>query len=125
MRQRKYGNRKVELDGIWFDSQKEADRYAELKLMERGKIITNLQVQPSFEIQPAFEKNGIKYRAIKYIADFSYINEKGEPVVEDVKAKPQKNYYGKVIYSGETEVFKIKRKMFEYTHPNIQLTVVT
>jgi len=106
----KYKNKKTTLDGIRFDSRKEANRYAELKLLERGGVITNLQTQPCFELQPKFEKNGEKYRAIKYCADFSYM-ENGKPVVEDVKGK-------------ETDVFKLKHKMFEYINPTVTLTII-
>lgn len=49
----KYGNRKVALDGITFDSKKEAQRYTELKLLEKAGKITGLQLQREFELIPA------------------------------------------------------------------------
>ena len=102
----KYNAKKTELDGITFDSKLEANRYAELKLMERAGVIQQLQLQPKFTLQEAFEKDGKKYRAITYIADFMYFdNEKRQWVVEDAKGV-------------ETEVFKIKRKLFEYKFRN-------
>lgn len=102
----KYNAKKTELDGITFDSRLEANRYCELKIMERTGLIQKLQLQPKFVLQEAFEKNGKKYREISYIADFMYFdNEKRQWVVEDAKGI-------------ETEVFKIKRKLFEYKFGN-------
>lgn len=67
-----------------FDSAKEAQRYRELKLLERAKKISNLELQPRFLLQESFRKNGKTYRKIEYVADFKYI-EKGKTIVEDVK----------------------------------------
>lgn len=83
----KYNARKITLDGIEFDSRKEANRYAELKVMERAGIIRNLQLQEEFELIPRCGKE----RPAKYHSDFSYINvETGEKVVEDVKSRATK-----------------------------------
>ena len=49
----KYGNRKAVIDGITFDSKKEAQRYTELKLLEKAGKITGLQLQREFELIPA------------------------------------------------------------------------
>ena len=68
----KYGNRKVVIDGIEFMSQKEGNRYCELKLLQRAGEISNLRLQPKFILQEGFKKNGKTYQAITYIADFSY-----------------------------------------------------
>ena len=57
---RKYQNHKTVIDGIAFDSKLEANRYAELKVLEKAGIISQLQLQPSFELIPAFTKNGNK-----------------------------------------------------------------
>ena len=46
----KYKNVKTTVDGIAFDSQKEARRYADLKLMHRAGAITDLTLQPKFDI---------------------------------------------------------------------------
>lgn len=105
----KYGNRKTEINGITFDSRLEASRYYELCLLEKAGVIKDLRVQPKYKLIPSFKKNGKTYRAINYIADFSYFdNEKGMQVVEDTKGY-------------ETEVFKIKKKLFEYFYPNLTL----
>lgn len=96
----KYKNVKVNIDGIKFDSKAESERYAGLKLLEKAGLISNLQLQPKFELQSKFRHNGKTELAIYYIADFSY-QDKSEVkiIVEDVKGV-------------ETDVFKLKRKMF-------------
>lgn len=106
----KYGNRKTVIDGVTFDSKAEAERYEELKLLERAGIIRDLQLQPKFTLIPTFRKNGKTFRGITYVADFSYI-ENGQKIVEDVKGF-------------KTDVYKIKRKLFEYTYRDITLTEV-
>lgn len=98
-RKSKYRAEKMELDGILFDSKKEAERYSELKMLERANLITNLELQPKFLLQEKFEYNGKVIRKIEYIADFKYIDEKGNTVVEDVKGL-------------KTDVYNIKKKLF-------------
>ena len=88
-----------------YDSKKEANRAYELKMLERGGIISNLQEQVKFIIQPKFKHNGKAEREISYIADFVYAKD-GSQVVEDVKGF-------------KTDVYKIKRKMLLFSHPNI------
>ena len=106
----KYYNKKVIIDGIQFDSQKEGSRYKELKLLERAGEISNLELQPKFVLQEGFKKNGKTYKAIYYIADFKY-EEKGQVVVEDSKGI-------------ETDVFKLKHKLFEYKYPELELRIM-
>jgi len=108
----KYNNTKTIIDGIKFDSKKEANRYCELKLFEKAGVIRDLKLQPVFELQPSFKKNGKTIRAIKYIADFMYWdNEKQKQVIEDVKGM-------------KTDVYKIKSKMFEYKFIDAELTEI-
>jgi len=115
MRYNKYGNKKTEIDGIKFDSKAEANRYLELSMLVKYKKIKDLVLQPAFELQPSFKKDGRTIRAIKYYADFAYYDMGlDEYIVEDVKAS----------LTFKTEVYKIKKKMFEYTHPNIKITEV-
>ena len=64
----KYGATKTQEDGFVFDSKKEAKRYKQLKLMERGGLIHDLELQVEFEIQPSFEIAGEKVLPIKYAA---------------------------------------------------------
>ena len=104
----KYGNKKVTIDGITFDSKKEARRYTELTLLERAGQISNLRRQVKFVVIPAqyeavarYGKNGQALasgkvcveRECAYIADFVYIdNETGQKVVEDTKGMRTKDY---------------------------------
>ena len=74
--QSKYKNKKTQVDMYIFDSAKEAQRYRELKLLERAKEISNLELQPRFLLQESFKKNGKTYRKIEYVADFKYIEKR-------------------------------------------------
>lgn len=74
----KYRAIKTIVDGIKFDSKKEARRYQELKLMEKSGSITNLELQPRYDLKVNLVKCGF------YKADFRYF-ENGKEVVEDVK----------------------------------------
>ena len=88
----KYHSQKARLDGQLFDSQKEARRYAELKLLERAGQIRNLRRQIKYELIPAQKIHvRIAERACSYIADFVY-EENGQTVVEDVKGFRTKEY---------------------------------
>jgi len=98
----KYRNVKTVVDGITFDSKREADRYCELKLLQRAGKITDLRLQVPFELQPAFTVNGKKVRPIHYIADFVY-KENGQYIVEDAKGHRTKEYM-------------LKRKMYAYKY---------
>lgn len=100
----KYNSRKTTVDGITFDSKKEARRYLVLKKMEQDGEIKNLRLQVPVELVPSFEivvdGKKRKRRPITYVADFVYY--KGnEKVIEDVKGL-------------RTPVYKIKKKLFEY-----------
>lgn len=106
----KYKNKKTQVDMYVFDSIAESKRYKELALLEKAGKITKLELQPRFLLQEGFRKNGKTYRKIEYIADFKYI-ENGQVIVEDVKGK-------------ETEVFKLKRKLFEKKYPDLELNLI-
>jgi hypothetical protein len=97
----KYHSKKTQIDGIVFDSRKEANRYAELKLLQRCGAIRDLKLQPTYLLQEGFKKNGKTYRKIEYKADFEYFDiRQGKVIVEDVKGV-------------KTEVYKLKKKLFE------------
>ena len=72
-----------------FDSKAEAARHAELLLLEKQGLISQVSVHPWFELQAAFNsKSGGHYRAINYEADFTYYETRGNEtrlVIEDVK----------------------------------------
>lgn len=85
MSRNKYGAKKVVIDGIKFDSKREAQRYTELKLLERAGEITDLKLQPRYYLENDHIKVvGRNKHPLFYTADFEYI-EKGERVIEDVK----------------------------------------
>lgn len=116
----KYHARKTETtDGIIHDSAKEADRWCELKLLERSGIITGLDRQVKYVLIPAqyetykrYGKNGARLKdgirlfekECAYIADFVYqFADTGEIVVEDVKGFKTKEY-------------RIKKKLMLWVH---------
>lgn len=90
-RQSKYNAKKITVDGISFDSRKEANRWYELKMLERAGDIKNLRRQVKYELTPVFrDYNGKVFeRASSYTADFVYeqVLPMGltKTVVEDVK----------------------------------------
>lgn len=115
----KYNATKITVDGRTFDSKKEANRYLELKLLERGKVISDLRTQVEFELLPnqyateeRYGKNGRRLkdkeilleRKCCYVADFVYTdNRTGETVVEDTKGFKTADYI-------------LKKKMLLYFH---------
>lgn len=86
----KYGANKVEVDGIKFDSKKEADYYSELKLRLIAKDIKGFCRQPEFILAPN----------LRYKADFIIFNNDGTSEIIDVKGM-------------QTQVYKDKKKVFE------------
>ena len=96
----KYGNSKVEYNGIKFDSKKEMQRYLLLKEAESNGLISNLELQVRFELIPAIKeeyiehlktKDKVKTRTLQlpitYTCDFKYIKD-GVEIIEDIKAAP-------------------------------------
>jgi hypothetical protein len=109
----KYHARKVCAFGLVFDSEKEFARWQELRLLERDGYISQLQRQVKFELIPAQRepdiigvrggrtKGKLIERACSYIADFTYLDENGNFVVEDTKGV-------------RTDDYTIKRKLMLY-----------
>lgn len=88
----KYNNKKTIVDNIKFDSKVEANRYIELKMLEKARKISDLELQPKFILQEQYINNkGEKIRAITYKADFCYL-EGNKIVVEDVKGVETKEF---------------------------------
>jgi hypothetical protein len=109
LQKRKYRNTKVQFDNLVFDSKKEFKRYYELKLLEKANEIKDLKTQYEFILQPYFKKNNKSYRQITYIADFVYYDIKLDKwIVEDTKGF-------------KTDVYKLKKKLFEYKYPNLTI----
>jgi hypothetical protein len=99
----KYGSRKVKIGSIVFDSQREANRYRELALLQKAGQITDLQRQVKYELIPSQRINGkVAERACTYVADFVY-KQNGKTVVEDTKGFKTKDYI-------------IKRKLMLWVH---------
>ena len=111
----KYRNEKVSFMGITFDSQLEANRYADLVLMQRAGEITDLRRQVEYELIPCQREPDIVgprggrkpgkviERAVSYIADFVYKDNQGNTVVEDTKGV-------------KTADYTIKRKLMLWIH---------
>ncbi len=99
----KYKSKKVVIDGLRFDSQKEANRYCELKMLERTGAISDLKTQVVFNLIPKqVDENGKPIeRRCDYKADFVY-TENGKTVVEDVKGYKDGSAY---------QLYVIKRKL--------------
>lgn len=91
----KYKAKKTIVDNITFDSKKEANRYCELKLLERAKAISNLQLQVPYILIPKSKYGS----AIKYVADFVY-EENNQVIIEDVKGV-------------KTPVYRLKKRLME------------
>lgn len=91
---RKYGNRKVKFGGLTFDSELEFARYQQLKLLERAGQITDLELQPRFELIPKQRRDdGKPERACEYVADFRYTDTAtGQTAIEDAKGMRTRDY---------------------------------
>lgn len=99
----KYGSTKVTVDGLTFDSKKEATVYGKLKLLKRAGEILDFELQPEYEYQvnytTQFSKGSMTVKR-KYIADFRvYFNDEHEEVW-DVKGF-------------KTAIYKQKKKIIE------------
>lgn len=111
----KYRNSKTEKDGNVFDSKHEAERYEELKLLEKAGEISGLELQKKFILIPAqrepditgprggVKKGKLLEKECAYIADFVYKDKDGNTVVEDTKGFRTKEY-----------VIKRKLMLFKY-----------
>jgi hypothetical protein len=85
-RSNKYKAQKTTVNGITFDSKKEANRYQELLLLEKSGKISELKLQPKFILQEPFLYDSKQYSSIAYTADFTYHdNDLQKEVVEEVK----------------------------------------
>ena len=113
----KYQAIKTVVNGIEFDSRKEARRYQELLLLQRAGVIQDLKMQVKYILIPAqyetFERYGKNGQRLKdgqrvlekecsYLADFVY-TENGKEIVEDTKGVKTKDYI-------------IKRKLMLWIH---------
>ncbi|MCP6105310.1 DUF1064 domain-containing protein, partial [Klebsiella pneumoniae] len=92
---------KTQIDGITFDSKKEAERYKLLKSMQDDGLINDLECQPKFILIPSqyFETIGRRERGVDYVAYFRYKDNLGQIIVEDVKS----------AITAKDKVYRIKR----------------
>ena len=99
----KYRAVKVENANGKFDSMKEANRYAELLLLQKAGRVTDLRRQVKFVLIPSQTlKNGKHVPPVSYVADFVYVRD-GHEVVEDCKGY-------------KTAVYQIKKKLMLYQY---------
>lgn len=102
------------MDGITFDSRAEMTRYWELRVLKKKGLIVDLELQPEYILQDAFIHKGKKIQAIKYRADFRYLDTlRNRIVVEDVKAKTY-----------QTEIYKLKKKLLLKRYPDLNFVEV-
>lgn len=94
MRPPKFRNRKTVVDGITFDSAKEARRWSELNLLLRAGQISELERQEVYRLTVSDQL------ICKYVADFSYL-ENGVHIVEDVKSD----------HTRKLPVYRLKKKL--------------
>ncbi len=106
-KQAKYNNKKTWIDGICFDSKKEADYYCSLKLLKAAGKIAGFCLQPEFVLQ----EGDIEYRAITYRADFIIFNLDGTSKIIDVKGY-------------KSQQWNRTKKMFDLKYPNLKLETI-
>ena len=109
----KFGSLKATVNDIVFDSVMEARYYVYLLTQVAAKRIKEFERQVTFELIPKLvdKVTGKKMQATKYIADFVITDNKGNKTVVDVKGK-------------ETEVFRIKEKLFRYRYPDVNFLCI-
>lgn len=100
--QNKYNAKKTVINGIVFDSKKEANGYKNLEHLEKAGVIKNLRRQVRFELIPKQKDE----RAVFYVADYVYERD-GQTVVADCKSAMTK----------KLPAYIIKRKLFKFRYP--------
>lgn len=113
----KFKSSKITVDGVTYDSKLEFNVYRTLRGWLESFPEFSVERQVTFELQPKFrvkDFNGKMIRAITYTADFCIYVRPYHPEVND---------YGdpKLLYvidakGLETEVFKVKKKLFAYKY---------
>ena len=103
---RKYRNKPVTLDGLRFDSKKEAARYSELKILESCGTIKDLRLQVKFSICP--KGPGVKGgRERCDIADGVYTTMDGDKVIEDTKSDATR----------KDKTYRLKKQLVQVKYP--------
>lgn len=102
----KYHNKKVIIDGIKFDSQKEGNYYLKLKMLEKAGKIRDLRLQVPFVVLETFKVDDRTYRKTKYIADFTYFDDKDKLHVVDVKSEATR----------KDKTYQLKKKLLAWKY---------
>lgn len=103
---RKYHNKKTMFDGIKFDSKKESQYYAILKVLEKAGKIRDLKLQVPFVLIETFKIDDRTYRKTKYIADFTYYDDKDKLHVIDVKSEATR----------KDKTYQLKKKLMAWKY---------
>ena len=108
----KYNAVKTQIDGIIFDSKKEAEYYEKLLILKQAGEVVDIKLQPEFELQEGYIKDSAKIRPIKYIADFLVVYKDGHIEIIDTKG------YRK------DKVYLLKKKLFHYKFKSLTIKEV-
>jgi hypothetical protein len=108
----KYRNTPTHVDGIRFDSKREAKRYGELMLLQQGGAISALEVQPRYPLK-AHSPDGEPVKVADYVGDFEYL-EGNARVCEDVKSAA----------TAKNPVYRLKIKMARAGYPHVEFREV-
>ena len=124
----KYKAVKTTIDGITFDSKREAQRYSQLKLMEKAGMITHLELQPEYKIiingvKICSYKGDFQYFTVRREDEKPYRNSKGELVVQTMTGDPE----GHILEDTKgfkTPIYRLKKKLVEACFPGTQILEV-
>lgn len=108
----KYNSRKTSVDNIMFDSLAEASYYKRLKLLKKAGEIKDFELQPTYILQAAYKRGKRKVQPITYKADFLVTYPDGRQEIIDVKGM-------------KTAIYRMKKKMFEYRYPDLEIVEVS
>ena len=103
----KYHNKKTKVAGVCFDSLKESEYFVTLQYAVRNMVINGFVLQPKFLLQEGNED----MKPIFYVADFLVFNKDGSVEIWDIK--PSKDF--------TSEIYKIKKKMFQTRYPKLEI----
>lgn len=96
----KYRSVKTEVNGMMFDSKREAEVYTSLKALERAGTIRALERQVKFPLHAVEANTGQKGKVCTYIADFVFQDLDGRTNIYDAKGY-------------KTAIYRLKKKWFE------------
>ena len=108
----KYNAIRTEFNDIKFASKKEAEYYKNLLLLKQAGEVIDIKLQPEFELQEGYVKDGAKIRPRKYIADFLVVYKDGHIEIIDTKG------YRK------DKVYLLKKKLFHYKFKGLTIKEV-